>query len=480
MFFALAANLGYPVYGGDAQDAYAHSPPPETPTFVQIDDAYADWYFARYNKQIDRKLVLPVQHALQGHPESGRLWEATINKILSSNPLQFKSTTHSRTIYSTTFDGHHILLLRQVDDFALACPTESIAKNVYEIIGRALQLPEESAPPFKYLGLINDFNGVDVNQHQGYIEITANSYISRLLKSHGWDTPNNKEAESDNIAPLPMDSVDTVYNSDPGPSEGTPEHSALHDSQGFGYRTVLGELLYAYVTARPDIGYSIVTLSKFAAAPAPLHYRLLKGIAKYLRRTSHWGIRYKRPHLVDHLPPDQPYDIPLDPTLPPFPSTALHELTGYVDAAHANDLRNRRSTTGYGFILSNAVIAYRSKTQSVTATSSTEAEFIAAVLAAKMARYLRSVLTELNFPPEGPTLIYEDNLSAIQIINARQPTDRSRHIDIQYFAIQDWKENGDILLAHIPGIINPADDLTKPLGWILHARHSRRLMGHYA
>jgi hypothetical protein len=154
-------------------------------------------------------------------------------------------------------------------------------------------------------------------------------------------------------------------------------------------------------------------------------------------------------------------------------------MAGFVDAAHVNDLRNRRSTTGYGFILSNAVIAYRSKTQSVSATSSTEAEFIAAVLADKVARYLRSVLIDLNFPPTGPTLIYEDNSSAIQIINARQPTDRSRHIDIQYFAIQDWKDNGDILLAHIRGVINPANDLTKPLGWVLHARHSRRLMGHY-
>jgi hypothetical protein len=239
---------------------------------------------------------------------------------------------HSRTIYSTTFDGHQILLLRQVDDFVLACPTESIAKKVYEIIGKALQLPQESTPPFKYLGLITDFNGVDVNQHH--------SYISRFLKSHGWDTPNTKESESDMIAPLPMDSVDAVYKSDPGPSEGTPAHSNLQDRQGFGYRTVLGELLYAYVTARPDIGYSIVTLSKFAAAPAPLHYRLLKGIAKYLRRTSHWGIRYKRPHPVKHLPHDRPYDIPLDPNLPPFPFIALREMAGFVDAAHANDLRN--------------------------------------------------------------------------------------------------------------------------------------------
>ena len=34
-------------------------------------------------------------------------------------------------------------------------------------------------------------------------------------------------------------------------------------------------------------------------------------------------------------------------------------------------------------------------------------------------------------------------------------------------------------MEHLPGILNPSDDLTKPLGWVLHARHARRSMGHY-
>ena len=34
-------------------------------------------------------------------------------------------------------------------------------------------------------------------------------------------------------------------------------------------------------------------------------------------------------------------------------------------------------------------------------------------------------------------------------------------------------------MVHIPGILNPSDDLTKPLGWVLHSRHCRRLMGHF-
>jgi hypothetical protein len=34
-------------------------------------------------------------------------------------------------------------------------------------------------------------------------------------------------------------------------------------------------------------------------------------------------------------------------------------------------------------------------------------------------------------------------------------------------------------MVHCPGIINPADDLTKPLGWVLHSRHARFIMGHF-
>ena len=67
----MSAELGHGLFSGDAKDAYAHFSPPETPTFVQIDDAYADWYKNKFGKKIDQSLVLPVQHALQGHPESG-------------------------------------------------------------------------------------------------------------------------------------------------------------------------------------------------------------------------------------------------------------------------------------------------------------------------------------------------------------------------------------------------------------------------
>jgi hypothetical protein len=66
-------------------------------------------------------------------------------------------------------------------------------------------------------------------------------------------------------------------------------------------------------------------------------------------------------------------------------------LAGYVDAAHATDLSTRRLITGLAFMLCGEPIAYKSKVQSTVSTSSTEAKFVAAVQAAKIAKYLQSM-----------------------------------------------------------------------------------------
>ena len=481
LFLGLSASLNYLIFGGDAQDAFAHSPGPTVQTFVAIDDAYSDWYFDKCGIRLARGLVLPVLRALQGHPEAARLWEEHINIILNDPEFNFRSTTHEKNIYHATIDGVPVLLCRQVDDFAIATPDPEIARRIYARIGKKLQLPGETEPPFVDEGLVDSFNGVDILQTRDYIKLSCTTYIRRLLASHEWPTPSATESKpgSKPYEPFPESDHHAVYTTK-GFAEHTPEHAALAAEMKFSYRTLLGELLYAYITARPDIGYAIATLAKFSNAPAKIHYQRLKGVAKYLRNTIDWGIIYWRSEPNVTLP-----NVPLtlaeyDPQLPPFPpSSSPFQLRGFVDASHANDLRNRRSTTGYGFCIAAGVVAYRCHTQTITATSSTEAEFLAAVEAAKIAKYLRSILRELGFPQVGPTPIYEDNESTIKMVNAGKPTPRSRHIDIQHFAIQDWKQAGDLKLIHIPGIINPADCLTKPVAWVLHSRHARRLMGHY-
>ena len=131
------------------------------------------------------------------------------------------------------------------------------------------------------------------------------------------------------------------------------------------------------------------------------------------------------------------------------------------------------------FCLAGGAVAYKSKLQATVATSSTKAEFIAAVSAAKTAKYLRLVLSELGFTQHGPTILYKDNQAAIAMVNENKPTTRVRHIDIQFFAIQEWRAQGEIKLVYIPTALNPSDQATKALGWTMHSHHARRAMGHF-
>ena len=135
---------------------------------------------------------------------------------------------------------------------------------------------------------------------------------------------------------------------------------------------------------------------------------------------------------------------------------AAGKIIGFVDAAYTNDLAKQQSMTGYVFTYSGGAVVYRSKTQSLTILSSTEAEFTAIVTGAKKAKYIRLVLLELGFKQSEPTPIYKDNKHTIDIVALQKPTEQTRHIDICFFAIQDWiHKSKDIQLAHIPGVINP-------------------------
>ena len=262
------------------------------------------------------------------------------------------------------------------------------------------------------------------------------------------------------------------------PPTSTIEAKELEAKNGFSYRGVLGEIIYAYSTCRMELGNSVALLSKFASNPAQEHYTALKNVVLYMRDNRSDGIIFWRSEPRQDLPQGTVVTRPLveEDLQVKYPEKA-DQLCAYYDAAHATDLQRRRSTTGFAIVFNGAVIFYKAKWQATVATSSTEAEFIASVSTAKAIKYFRSILDELGIKQDGPTMMYGDNQAAIMMANAKKPTERSRHIDIQYFALQEWEQRGIVLLDHIAGTVNPSDALTKALGWVLHRRHCTRLMG---
>ena len=170
------------------------------------------------------------------------------------------------------FEGHAILMLRQVDDFLISCKLESVAKQIHDHICNKLQLSGEKVPPFKHLGPATDHNGVDMNQTKQHIKIACPGCVDRSNRAHGWDNPGTDKIQSRPTSPMPENSLDVTH-AKQGPIEGSKEHKQLQKKMGFACRTLLGELLCACVTCRPDIGFAVTTLAKFSAHPHETHHK---------------------------------------------------------------------------------------------------------------------------------------------------------------------------------------------------------------
>ena len=108
-------------------------------------------------------------------------------------------------------------------------------------------------------------------------------------------------------------------------------------------------------------------------------------------------------------------------------------------------------------------MSWRSKKQNTVALSSAEAEYVALSSAAQESLWMRRLNSELGNPPEGPTIILEDNQSAIAMAKNPQFHGRAKHIDIRHHFIREQVSDGIIELKYCPTQEMVADMLTKGL-----------------
>uniref|UniRef100_A0AAV1VBQ7 Uncharacterized protein n=1 Tax=Peronospora matthiolae TaxID=2874970 RepID=A0AAV1VBQ7_9STRA len=147
-----------------------------------------------------------------------------------------------------------------------------------------------------------------------------------------------------------------------------------------------------------------------------------------------------------------------------FKSDDKIDFCGYSDADWAGDYANRKSTSGYAFILMGAPVSWGSIKQSSVSLSTNEAEYIALSLTIQEGKWVYRLLCEILDAAEyksGPELkIMEDNQSCI---NNPVNHGRAKHIDIKYHHIRDEVKRGDVNLNYCETTIMLADIMTKGL-----------------
>ncbi|GJR00657.1 retrotransposon protein, putative, ty1-copia subclass [Tanacetum coccineum] len=127
------------------------------------------------------------------------------------------------------------------------------------------------------------------------------------------------------------------------------------------------------------------------------------------------------------------------------------KVSCYTDAGYLTDADDLKSQTGYVFVLNRVVVDWKSTKQSIFATSSIKAEYIAAYDASKEVVWVRKIISGLGVVPtiEEPINMYCDNTGAITIANEPGITKGARHFSAKVHYLREVIEYGDIKLEKV-------------------------------
>ncbi|XP_059627369.1 secreted RxLR effector protein 161-like [Cornus florida] len=202
------------------------------------------------------------------------------------------------------------------------------------------------------------------------------------------------------------------------------------------YRSIIGSLLYL-TASRPDIMYSVGLVARFQSNPKMSHLQAAKRILRYVKGTISYGLHYIFPPKMT--------------------------IAAFSDADWGCSLPDRKSTSGYCYILGSNIVSWLSKKQDTVSLSTSKAEYITASQAASQLLWMQSTLTDLGLQFSMPPKLFCDNQSAITI--SKNPTWhwKSKHIDIRYHFLRDKVQKGLIDITYLPTEDQIADIMTKPL-----------------
>lgn len=211
------------------------------------------------------------------------------------------------------------------------------------------------------------------------------------------------------------------------------------------YRSLVGKLNFLTNT-RPDISFTIQTLSQFIQPPRTPHWQALIHTLNYIHSTCGQGIVLKgNDKLV---------------------------LQAYTDSDWGACPTTRRSVSGYLVLLGKSPISWKSKKQPTVSRSSSEAEYRAMANAASEVTWVVKLLKEIGVHKLEPVTLHCDSQSAIDI--AKNPVfhDRTKHIEIDCHFTRDKVLEGLIQLSYLPTQHQLANILTK----ILPSSHFKELL----
>ncbi|GMI66431.1 cysteine-rich RLK (RECEPTOR-like protein kinase) 8 [Hibiscus trionum] len=325
--------------------------------------------------------VCRMKKALYGLKQAPHAWYGKVAQYFVF--CGFKVSDSDSSLFTKLESNKHILALLYVDDMIITGDDEAEISRLRTDLSVRFEM--------KNLGEVGYFLGLEIEKtKQGYF-VSQRRYAAGLLESFSM-------GESKDMA-TPME-TNVKLKKDRG--------KILQDARNF--RQLVGSLVYLTIT-RPEISYSVSVISQFMQNPKSHYLDAAKRILRYIKGFLEYGLMYKK--------------------------NDSFLLSGYTDADWVGDATDRRSTSGYCFDFGSAVVSWCSKKQPTVALSSTEAEYIAATMAAQECIWLKYLMGDMFGNINYAVQIKCDNESAIKLASNPVFHGRTKHIEFRHHFVRE-------------------------------------------
>jgi hypothetical protein len=412
---ALAALWDYELGQLDVPSAFLNAPIEEE-LYMEMPEGYREDGF-----------VFKLEKALYGLKQAPRNWYLMVSIFLKAKEARDMGFTECVSdpclFWKRTHTGRLIFIFLFVDDFQVGYHRD----DREEWTGLKQLLIDRFRT--KDMGESKWILGMRIQRDRvaGTLTLDQELYVSKALEKFGL-------AECKSMSTPALSAQEKESDED---GAGAPADKDL-------FMQIVGTLLYATISTRPDISFAVQKLSRHMQAPLKRHMVAAERTLRYLSGTKELGLTFGRTHQQT----DNKQQL---------------VVSAFADADWANDKVDRKSITGWVAKLCGDVISWASKKQRTVAQSTCEAELYAEAAAINEVLWLRGLLAELGLDVETPSTIFGDNQSAIALSEHGVKSERTKHIDVKYHFITDEISKGVVGVKWVPSAEQQADIFTKAL-----------------
>jgi hypothetical protein len=374
--------------------------------------------------------VLKLKKALYGIKQAPHEWNKNINAFLLS--IGFRRCLMDTCLYiKISRSGKMIIIGLFVDDITVSyhkCDLEE---------WMSMKVLMKLKYKLSDMGDIHHVVGMRVKKREdGTVWIDQATYIDEKLREFGMDQCK------------PMSTPETITRNSENDDELSEEDMSL-------YRQMVGSLIYASTSTRPDIAHAVNVATRHMRQARHSDMVNMKRTLRYLCGTKEYGLHY-RGVLGDVM-----------------------KIEAYSDSDWGGDREDRKSTSGYVVLVNGNVVSWCVKKQRVVAMSTAEAEWIALNECVREVVWIVQLMGELGVKVQQPVTVYEDNQSTIKICENDVMHDAMKHVAMAYHWVREQVKEKKIELQWVASHDQLADIFTKSLGRVAFERIRNVLMAEY-